>query len=42
MKELKDKSNRLFKIVFERLDSIEEDLIPKLPSTRKKIGIRSE
>ena len=42
VKELKDNSNRLFKIVFERLDSIEEDLTPKLPSNRKKIGIRSE
>ena len=42
VKELKDNSNRLFKIVFERLDSIEEDLTPKLPSNRKKIGIRSD
>lgn len=42
VKELKDNSNHLFKIVFERLDSIEEDLTPKLPSNRKKIGIRSE
>jgi hypothetical protein len=29
VKELKDNSNRLFKIVFERLDSIAEDLPPK-------------
>ncbi len=42
VKELKDNSNHLFKIVFERLDSIEEDLTPKLPSNRKKIGIISE
>jgi hypothetical protein len=42
VKELKNNSNRLFKIVFERLDSIEEDLTPKLPSNRKKIGIRSD
>ena len=42
VKELKDNSNRLFKIVFERLDSIEEDLTPKLPANRKKIGIRSD
>lgn len=39
VKELKENSNKLFKVIFERLDSIEDDLIPKLPNQRKKIGI---
>ena len=42
VKELKDNTNHLFKIVFQRLDSIEEDLTPKLPNNRKKIGIKPE
>ncbi len=42
IKELRENTNRIFKSVFERLDSIEEDLIPRLPSKRKKIGIKSD
>lgn len=30
----------LFKIVFERLDTLEEDITPKLPTNRKKIGLK--
>jgi hypothetical protein len=41
VKELRVNSNKLFKIVFERLDSIEEDITPKLPLTRKKIGLKN-
>lgn len=41
VKDLKEDSNKLFKIVFERLDSIEVDLTPKLPNQRKKIGIKA-
>ncbi len=41
VKELKENSNKLFKAIFERLDSIEDDLIPKLPNQRKKIGINA-
>lgn len=41
VKELKENSNKLFKVIFERLDSIEDDLIPKLPNHRKKIGINA-
>ena len=41
VKELKENSNKLFKVIFERLDSIEDDLIPKLPNQRKKIGINA-
>jgi hypothetical protein len=33
---------RYLHYVFTRLDSIEEDLIPRLPSKRKKIGIKSD
>jgi hypothetical protein len=40
VKELKNNSNKLFKIVFERLDTIEDDLSPKLPDNRKKIGLK--
>lgn len=42
VKELRENSNKLFKVVFERLDSIEEDLTPKLPNQRKKIGLKNE
>lgn len=37
---LEKNTNILFKIVFERLDSIDEDLTPKLPGNRKKIGLK--
>lgn len=40
IKELKENTNKIFKSVFERLDSIEEDLTPGLPSKRKKIGLK--
>lgn len=33
-------TNKLFKIVFERLDSIEDQITPKLPENRKKIGLK--
>lgn len=36
----KDGTNQLFKIVFERLDNLEEQITPKLPANRKKIGLR--
>lgn len=39
-RELKKNSNYLFKIVFERLDNIEDDLIPQLPRKRRKIGLK--
>lgn len=39
---LKNGTNQLFKIVFERLDNLEEQITPKLPTNRKKIGIRSD
>ena len=35
-------TNQIFKIVFERFDSYEEMIIPKLPENRKKIGLRSK
>lgn len=38
--ELKAHVNKLFEIVFERLDSIEETIEPKLPTKRKKIGLK--
>ena len=36
---LEQGTNYLFKIVFERLDNIEENLKPHLPEHRKKIGL---
>lgn len=41
MDKLEEGTTKLFKIVFERLDGIEDDLSPKLNPNRKKIGIRS-
>jgi len=38
---LEDGTNYLFKIVFERLDSIEEIIGPRLPANRRKIGLKS-
>lgn len=39
---LEQNSTMLFKIVFERLDSMDEEMTPKLPKNRKKIGIKGE
>lgn len=35
-------TNSIFKIVFERMDNLEELVTPKLPLTRKKIGLRTD
>jgi hypothetical protein len=40
LSELKDDTNRMFKVVFDRLDSLEETLEPKLSPRRKKIGLK--
>jgi hypothetical protein len=37
---LKKSTNQLFKIVFERLDNLEDQITPKLPANRKRIGLR--
>lgn len=42
MDKLEDGSNRLFKVVFERLDDLDASLSPVLPGNRKKIGIRDD
>ena len=42
LKDFKESVNSLFKVVFTRLDSIEDDLTPRRPSKRKKIGIKSD
>jgi hypothetical protein len=39
---LEENSTKLFRIVFERLDSIEEEITPKLTPNRKKIGLRRD
>jgi hypothetical protein len=39
-KDLKENTNKFFKVVFERLDSLEEDITPKLLVNRKKIGLK--
>lgn len=33
-------TTQLFKIVFEKLDNLEEQVTPKLPANRKKIGLQ--
>jgi hypothetical protein len=38
--QLKGDTNHLFKIVFEKLDNLEVQVIPKLPPNRKKIGLK--
>lgn len=38
--QLEQGTHKLFKVVFERLDDIEEQITPKLPSNRRKIGLR--
>jgi len=40
--ELERKTNKLFKIIFERMDSYEEAVTPKLPPQRKKIGLKRD
>jgi hypothetical protein len=42
LKDFKESVNSLFKVIFTRLDSIEDDLVPRLPSKRTKIGIKSD
>lgn len=39
LSKLEKGTNQLFKIVFERLDNLEDQITPKLPSNRKKIGL---
>ncbi len=39
--DLKDGHEQLFRVVFERLDGIEESLKPRLPANRKRIGLKS-
>ena len=40
--QLESGTNKLFKIVFERLDTIEEQILPKLDPSRKRIGLKDE
>lgn len=40
--QLKEDTNKMFKIVFERLDCLEEQSVPGLSAARKKIGIRTK
>jgi hypothetical protein len=40
--ELKSGTNKVFKIVFERMDNLEDVVYPKLDSKRKKIGLKKE
>ena len=42
IKKLNDKTNQLFKVVFERLDHIDEILEPRIPANRNKIGLKAD
>lgn len=37
---LEQGTNQMFKVVFERLDSYEEMVTPRLPGNRKKVGLK--
>lgn len=37
---LEQGTNQMFKVVFERLDNYEEMVTPRLPETRKKVGLK--
>lgn len=37
---LEQGTNQMFKIVFERLDSYEEEVTPRLPKNRKRVGLK--
>jgi hypothetical protein len=37
---LEQGTNQMFKVVFERLDNYEEMVTPKLPGSRKKVGLK--
>lgn len=39
---LEEGTNKLFKVVFQRMDEIEEQIRPRLSPSRKKIGLKSE
>ena len=39
---LEQGTTKLFKVVFERLDNLEEQIIPKIDSKRRRIGLRKE
>jgi len=39
---LEQSTNHLSKVVFERLDSIEDDITPHLPKARPKIGLKNK
>lgn len=41
MNKLESGTNKIFKIVFERMDSIEKVIDAKLPKTKTKIGIKN-
>jgi hypothetical protein len=38
---LEQGTNQMFKVVFERLDNYEEMVAPRLPGTRKKVGLKN-
>jgi len=42
MGKLEQNTTKIFKIVLERLDTIDESLAPKLSPTRKKIGLKND
>ena len=39
---LEEGTNKLFKVVFQRMDEIEEQIRPRLSPSRKKIGLKNE
>jgi hypothetical protein len=39
---LEQNSTKMFRIILERLDSIDEDMAPRLSPNRKKVGLKNE
>jgi hypothetical protein len=42
VKKIESGTNKLFKIVFERLDTMEEYILPRIDPSRKRIGLKDE
>jgi hypothetical protein len=41
MNDIENGTSKLFKVVFERLDTIEEQISPNLPDNRRRIGLKN-
>ena len=42
LEKVEEGTHKMFKLVFERMDSIEEIIMPPMPTHRRKVGLRKE